>query len=239
VVLAKRPPEVPQLFPDDVVTLVYNPANLSLPWNQRPMFGGLGPDDNADYWLIMSNSVPTLRKAKAQSDWDHANYNVSAKLLDVNGNEQGNAILIPLDEYGGKIDPSIWSGDIFNVAWINGAWVSLAPPDAKIGSVDIWTLPGAIPKGWCLCDGANGSPDLRDLFVLASGPIHPFGTQAGGNNHHHILDTANGLIGNVTLGGVTPLPGQTSGIVVDGGHPAGEIVLMPPYYTLAYIYRYK
>ena len=38
------------------------------------------------------------------------------------------------------------------------------------GGIIVWsgTL-GNIPGGWALCDGANGTPDLRDRFVYGAG----------------------------------------------------------------------
>jgi hypothetical protein len=27
--------------------------------------------------------------------------------------------------------------------------------------------PADVPAGWALCDGANGTPDLRDRFIVA------------------------------------------------------------------------
>merc|ERR1711879_1129916 len=40
-----------------------------------------------------------------------------------------------------------------------------------------------IPKGWCLCNGDNNSPDLRDRFVLSSGEKFKTG-QTGGEETH-------------------------------------------------------
>lgn len=42
------------------------------------------------------------------------------------------------------------------------------------GMIMIWSGPAdKIPTGWVLCDGTNGTPDLRDKFVLGSGGIMP------------------------------------------------------------------
>src|SRR5437899_1569932 len=42
---------------------------------------------------------------------------------------------------------------------------------------------GAIPSGWVLCDGLNGTPDLRDRFVVAAGAGHPVNTVGGEKTH--------------------------------------------------------
>jgi hypothetical protein len=50
-----------------------------------------------------------------------------------------------------------------------------------------------IPTGWQLCDGTNGTPDLRDKFIVAAGPVRTAGstggaasvTSSGGGGHDH------------------------------------------------------
>ncbi len=39
-----------------------------------------------------------------------------------------------------------------------------------------------IPKGWVLCDGQNGSPDLRDRFVTGAGSSYAVGSTGGANS---------------------------------------------------------
>lgn len=42
------------------------------------------------------------------------------------------------------------------------------------GMVVLWTgSSGSIPAGWVICDGTNGTPDLRDNFVLGGGGVLP------------------------------------------------------------------
>ena len=43
------------------------------------------------------------------------------------------------------------------------------------GSID------TIPKGWALCDGQNGTPDLRNRFIVGAGGTHTEG-EIGGND---------------------------------------------------------
>ena len=54
----------------------------------------------------------------------------------------------------------------------------LIPPGAIImwsGAVD------AIPEGWALCDGSNGTPDLRDRFIVGAGGSYNVGDTGGAN----------------------------------------------------------
>jgi len=54
----------------------------------------------------------------------------------------------------------------------------LVPP----GAIIMWS--GAIndiPVGWALCDGSNGTPDLRDRFIVGAGLSYYVGNTGGSN----------------------------------------------------------
>lgn len=52
-----------------------------------------------------------------------------------------------------------------------------------IGSIVIWGKSiEEIPEDWHICDGEEGTPDLRDKFVLGSGGSHALNSQGGGRN---------------------------------------------------------
>lgn len=38
-----------------------------------------------------------------------------------------------------------------------------------------------IPSGWQLCDGTNGTPDLRDRFIIGAGSTYSSGNTGGAN----------------------------------------------------------
>ena len=46
-----------------------------------------------------------------------------------------------------------------------------------------------IPKGWSLCDGTKGTPDLRDRFVVGAGSSAHVGVKGGSYSHAHKQDT--------------------------------------------------
>lgn len=55
-------------------------------------------------------------------------------------------------------------------------------PDASIptGGIIIWSgAADAIPDGWALCNGENGTPDLRGRFVLGSSDSRAIGSVGG------------------------------------------------------------
>lgn len=111
--------------------------------------------------------------------------------------------------------------------------------DFPLGSIQLWQGSiGSIPTGWFLCDGNNGTPDLRNFFVVGAGSTydpadsnedsehgHDF-TAAG---HGHELDPNNFGTGSGSMSDVTdsqPITGTTD----DTAH-------LPPYYSLAYIMK--
>ena len=48
------------------------------------------------------------------------------------------------------------------------------------GMIMLWSGSiGSIPSGWYLCDGTNGTPDLRDRFVVGSGNTYAVGNTGG------------------------------------------------------------
>lgn len=54
--------------------------------------------------------------------------------------------------------------------------ISSIPP----GIITMWSgSSDAIPDGWHLCDGTNGTPDLRDRFVLGTGNSYAVGATGG------------------------------------------------------------
>lgn len=51
-------------------------------------------------------------------------------------------------------------------------------------------LTGLVDKGWHVCDGTNGTPDLRGRFILGASDVHPVGTN-GGEEAHSLTPTEN------------------------------------------------
>lgn len=40
-----------------------------------------------------------------------------------------------------------------------------------------------IPEGWKICDGTNGTPDLRNLFALGASDVYALGSTGGSETH--------------------------------------------------------
>ncbi len=55
------------------------------------------------------------------------------------------------------------------------------------GVIWIWNgAAGAVPEGWALCDGSNGTPDLRGRFVLGCSDDYAQGS-VGGEEEHKLV----------------------------------------------------
>ena len=51
------------------------------------------------------------------------------------------------------------------------------------GAIVMWSgSTSNIPSGWALCNGANGTPDLRDRFIVGAGNSYPVGATGGANS---------------------------------------------------------
>lgn len=59
-----------------------------------------------------------------------------------------------------------------------GAEVGAVPS----GGIIMWSgSPTNVPAGWLLCNGANGTPDLRDRFIVGAGGSYGTGATGGAN----------------------------------------------------------
>lgn len=121
--------------------------------------------------------------------------------------------------------------------WTN----TLADFDVASGMIALYenTTP---PDGWYLCDGNNGTPDLRDQFIIicsdgSEGTAGGDGTvdgscgSTGHTNHNH--DTGND----------TSTTNETANHTADTNHPAhsgmtdNDNTWLPAYYALAYVMK--
>jgi hypothetical protein len=137
----------------------------------------------------------------------------------------------------------------------------LIPP----GGIIMWSGTIAnIPAGWALCNGLNGTPDLRDRFIVGAGNTYAVGATGGANtvtltvaqmpshNHaitdpghtHNVISYAGISSGSVRINSATICCGSgpttsssTTGITINnrGSDQAHEN--RPPYYALAYIMK--
>lgn len=134
------------------------------------------------------------------------------------------------------------------------------------GSIVLWSgAVVAIPSGWYLCNGSNGTPDLRDRFVVGAGNVYAVGN-VGGSTDAIVVTHSHTATSNVTDPGhfhtVIANPGGSSGAfgggssasatsinsdtkttgitvstTVDSTGSSGTNANLPPYYALCYIMK--
>lgn len=73
------------------------------------------------------------------------------------------------------------AGTAGNALISNGsAWASQAISTFSSGMILLWSgSVGSIPSGWVLCNGSNGTPDLRDRFIVGAGSTYAVNATGG------------------------------------------------------------
>jgi hypothetical protein len=145
------------------------------------------------------------------------------------------------------------------------AAVAQIPPGIPTGGIILWSgSVGAIPAGWALCNGSNGTPDLRSRFVVGAGSAYNVNATGGTadavvvSHSHSITDpghihgagiTAPGVIAHAPtsssiMGASSGIQGYrnyissaVTGISVNSSGQSGTNANLPPYYALAYIMK--
>jgi len=99
-----------------------------------------------------------------------------------------------------------------------------------VGGIILWSgSVASIPSGWALCNGSNGTPDLRNRFVVGAGSTYAVDATGGSADaiavsHTHTF-TASGttanksLTGNFKVGGPNQSP---DGTIFTAGSDTGQ-----------------
>jgi len=133
----------------------------------------------------------------------------------------------------------------YSLAYINKPYDGLREKTIEKGIISIWEgVVGDIPSGWVFCDGTNGTPSMKDSFIVSAGDTYSFGDVGGEDtvtltidqipNHVHTYEQNISLgasgSGGTTQEDVVVTPSQATG----GDQPHEN---RPPYYSLPYIMR--
>lgn len=147
----------------------------------------------------------------------------------------------------GRLDAHI--ADKNNPHGVTAEQIGAAPLDAAIpvGGIIMWSGSiDSIPAGWALCDGRNGTPDLRDRFIVGAGREYSVGDTGGAkevtltvdqippHSHTYRGNTSTQPGRGPVSGAGHPLFGNMDTSQTGGGQPHEN---RPPYYALAYIMR--
>lgn len=201
---------------------------------------------------ITANATPTITayRDKQQYTLTAVNENTGAVTLSIDG-----LLATPIKNQGADIAAGEFpAGEIIIVAYnslsnvfelVGGGGLSLT------NIITLWSGSiASIPVGWALCDGNNGTPDLRDSFVRGAGstftvdetggsettgshiitiaemPAHTHTTPSGANSTKADGDNQKQIEGSSSVTGSTG--GGT-------GHTHPDTV--PPFYALAFIMK--
>lgn len=119
-----------------------------------------------------------------------------------------------------------------------------------VGTIVMWKgTVATIPTGWTLCNGSNGTPDLRNRFIVGAN------ADSGGEAKTNILGYYTKTGGNVNSIGYIDSPYLSAGDAIADSYPttgwtadlSGNIVynqgaedstnILPMYYALAFIMK--
>lgn len=107
------------------------------------------------------------------------------------------------------------------------------------GMIVLWSGDvGEIPAGWQLCDGTNGTPDLRNRFLVGAGDTYAVDANGGALTHVHPFTGdghTHGLLIGIPLDSGTGFEDTTASANTVGTTDATDH--KPPYYALAYIMK--
>ena len=142
--------------------------------------------------------------------------------------------------------------------------VGATPPAATpipAGGIFLWSGSiGSIPAGYVLCNGSNGTPDLRNRFVVGAGSTYAVNATGGSadaivvshthtisdptHNHGGIYDRVGSWIGPTNPGSFSAMgettintANNTTGITINSAGTSGTNANLPPYYALCYIMK--
>jgi len=109
---------------------------------------------------------------------------------------------------------------------------------------------GSVPIGWVICDGSNGTPDLRDRFIVGAGASYAVGSNGGSKDagliqHSH---TETGVTAGTTVYVDTHVEDTGANVLtlgsggslttsIEGTVASGTNANLPPYYALSFIMK--
>ena len=122
--------------------------------------------------------------------------------------------------------------------------------EIPVGLVCMWSGSTTdIPTGWALCNGSNGTPDLRGRFVVGAGSSYSVGATGGvasvtlteeqiPSHNHELTIRPSGVNVSTSIpqskGGVNVAGAVVETTTVGGGKSHEN---RPPYYALCYIMK--
>jgi hypothetical protein len=163
-----------------------------------------------------------------------------------------------------KTSAAVTLGTYDNIYGIIGVAGTSTGTTIPTGMISLWYGSiGSVPLGWYLCDGTNGTPDLRDRFVVGAGSTYSVAATGGsanaivvshthtatvtdpGHSHQAFLYSGSNQVGvgapsqNSANNQGQSTSTATTGITVANATAgvSGTNANLPPYYALAYVMK--
>ena len=100
--------------------------------------------------------------------------------------------------------------------------VAQAVYSVPAGGIIMWSGSiGSIPTGWFLCNGANGTPNLQDRFVIAAGSSYAVAATGGSANAIVVSHTHTFAGDAMAAHAHKPVNGYAMGLTPGGGGGLG------------------
>lgn len=134
---------------------------------------------------------------------------------------------------------------------VNVSIATTAVNQFPAGMIVMWAgASGSIPIGWVICNGSNGTPDLRDRFIVGAGATYAVGSNGGSKDagliqHSH---TESGITAGTTVYVDTHVEDTGANVLtlgaggslttsIEGTVASGLNANLPPYYALSFIMK--
>ncbi len=207
---------------------------------------------NSDVGITSGRVLEFAKNVAKQVDSGVIGYQKFSDGLDIVGAGSGNMYTRKMKiwaEGGLTVAGSVTnSGTVSAAAFVGNGTI-------PIGGIIMWSGSiSAIPTGWALCNGLNGTPNLTNRFVLAASLTVPPGSAGGAGthtittaempSHTHAVPFRSTFSGRSSATGDNQYVQEVWGITLTSTTtPSGAtgsttaFSTMPPYYALAYIRR--
>jgi microcystin-dependent protein len=124
-----------------------------------------------------------------------------------------------------------------------GDYLMTYTPSEPSGTIKMWHgIEADVPVGWQICDGTNGTPDLRDKFVVGAGSSYTLGETGGSaelQEHSHTINGdsyGDGAYSPYTYPLMASQNNVTKSTAINSAG-TGDSGNIPPYYALFYIMK--
>jgi hypothetical protein len=145
--------------------------------------------------------------------------NTEAKAIELIPSKAPNLLIAPAEynqQYQDQMNNALrlYFNQIDNITQSVSQTAALVPDinSFPAGGIIMWSgAISAIPSGWNICDGTNGTPNLRDRFIVGAGSTYAVGATGGSANATLVSHTHTATVSD---------PGHSHG-VSDPGHSHG------------------